>query len=347
MSLATYEDARPWAKAIKEEILEKRMPPWRPVKGYGEFRNAPSLTQREVDLIVNWVEGGAPRGDEKELPEGPLFGNQWSLGKPDLVLGPTPTVDVAPDADRYQTFVLSAGANENKWVQAIDIRPGNRSVVHCATVFLERDQMDSQTAAAPMSDRRPEATVLATWAPGQKPIRLDDGFAQLVQAGSRIKIRIHYHGSGEAAKDATEIGLYLAASAPRKRVSELVVAKPDAAIAAGAELQRVSTTVTTIENSQVIAIRPAVNPLLVSLQATAFKPDGSQEVLIWTRGYQFDWPMTYYARRPVELPSGTRVEVVAYFDNSGDNPKNPNDPPRQVQWSEISSDPLCVLLVAK
>src|SRR5215510_16257808 len=92
MSLATYEEARPWAKAIKEEVLEKRMPPWHAVKGYGEFRNAPSLAQRDIDLIVNWVEGGAPKGDDKDLPEGPLFANQWSLGQPDLLLGPTPTV---------------------------------------------------------------------------------------------------------------------------------------------------------------------------------------------------------------------------------------------------------------
>src|SRR4030095_8702015 len=83
MSLATYEEARPWAKAIKEELLEKRMPPWHAVKGYGEFRNAPLLTQRDVDMIVNWVEGGAPKADDKDLPPSPLFSNDWQLGKPD------------------------------------------------------------------------------------------------------------------------------------------------------------------------------------------------------------------------------------------------------------------------
>src|SRR5262245_39924343 len=183
MSLATYEEARPWAKAIKEEILEKRMPPWRPVKGYGEFLNAPSLTQREIDLIVNWVEGGAPRGDDKELPEGPLFSNQWSLGQPDLIL-PTALTDVASDADQYKTFVLSAGLAENRWVQAVDVRPGNGSVVHCATVFYERDQVDPQMSANPpanpMKALAPEVTLLSTWAPGQKIIRLEQGFAQLL-----------------------------------------------------------------------------------------------------------------------------------------------------------------------
>src|SRR5215216_5600155 len=106
MSLATYEEARPWAKAIKEEILEKRMPPWHAVKGYGEFRNAPPITQREIDLIVNWVEGGAPKGEDKDLPEGPLYSTDWPLGKPDLMLKPEATIDIAPDTDEYRTFKL-------------------------------------------------------------------------------------------------------------------------------------------------------------------------------------------------------------------------------------------------
>src|SRR5215813_9613979 len=99
MSLATYDEARPWAKAIKEELLEKRMPPWHPVKGYGEFRNAPALSQRDVDLVINWVEGGAPRGDEKDLPEGPLYSTDWQLGKPDLTLKADSKSKIAADGD--------------------------------------------------------------------------------------------------------------------------------------------------------------------------------------------------------------------------------------------------------
>ena len=107
MSLETYEEARPWAKAIKEEILEKRMPPWHAVKGYGEFLNAPSLTQHETDdIIVNWVEGGAPKGDDKDLPPGRLVKDDWTLGKPRLTLKPSGKAEVAADADEERTFVL-------------------------------------------------------------------------------------------------------------------------------------------------------------------------------------------------------------------------------------------------
>src|SRR5262252_8333223 len=107
MSLATYDEARPWAKAIKEELLEKRMPPWNAVKGYGEFRNSPPLTQRDVDLIVNWVEGGAPKGDEKDLPNAPLMSSDWALGNPDLVIKPKTESRVAADGDDYRIFVLT------------------------------------------------------------------------------------------------------------------------------------------------------------------------------------------------------------------------------------------------
>src|SRR5262249_17943424 len=134
-SLATYDEARPWAKAIKEEVLEKRMPPWHAVKGYGEFRNAPSFTQRDVDLLVNWVEGGAPRGDDKDLPEGPLLSNNWQLGKPDLVLQPERESNIPADADEHRTLALLPNLKEDRWLTAVDLKPGNASVVHCATLY--------------------------------------------------------------------------------------------------------------------------------------------------------------------------------------------------------------------
>ena len=123
MSLATYEEARPWAKAIKEEMLEKRMPPWHAVKGYGEFRNAPLITQREIDLIVNWVEGGAPKGDDKDLPPEPLYSDDWQLGKPDLILKPESVSKITADADEYRAAQLVTNLKEDRWITAIDLNP--------------------------------------------------------------------------------------------------------------------------------------------------------------------------------------------------------------------------------
>jgi len=353
MSLATYEEARPWAKAIKEELLEKRMPPWHAVKGYGEFRNAPSLTQRDVDMIVNWVEGGAPKGDEKDLPAAPLFSNDWQLGKPDLTLKPEIESKIAADADEYCTLVLATNLKEDRWLSAIDLQPGNGSVVHCAKFYSLKGVTDAPAASmmqvrseesASSTDLR-SAPVLATWKPGQKGILLEDGVAQLLPAGSRIAVKIHYRGSGEASNDVSTVGLYFAKSPPRKQLQEIAITNADAIIPVAAEPHPLKVSFTTQSDAEAIGIRPRVHPLVVSLQATAYRPDGSEEVLIWTRGYQFDWEPTYYFRQPVALPKGTRVDVIAYFDNSEDNQKNPNDPPKSVRWSEMTTDPLCALLV--
>ncbi|HWO02609.1 MAG TPA: cytochrome c, partial [Blastocatellia bacterium] len=124
MSLATYDEARPWAKAIKEELLEKRMPPWHAVRGYGEFRNAPAITQRDIDLIVNWVEGGAPKGDDADLPAGPLYSDDWALGTPNLILKPQSEIQIAADADEYRSFSLATDLKVDRWLTAVDLRPG-------------------------------------------------------------------------------------------------------------------------------------------------------------------------------------------------------------------------------
>ncbi|MEK6405982.1 MAG: hypothetical protein AABN34_03355 [Acidobacteriota bacterium] len=354
MSLATYDEARPWAKAIKEEILEKRMPPWPAAKGYGEFRNAPSLTQRDVDLIVNWVEGGAPKGDDKDLPAAPLFSNDWRLGTPDLILKPEIESKIEADANQYRTFELPTHLKEDRWLTAIDLQPGNGSVVHCAALYVLKNNVGVQPppmmpvkneeAASPADPAN--AVVLATWMPGQKTVRFDDGVARPLPAGSRIAVKIHYRGSAEASKDVSAVGLYFAKTPSRKQVQEFAITNPDAIIPVGAEFHRLKLSFTTPGDTEAIAIRPNVHPLVVSLQATAYRPDGSEEVLIWTRGYQFDWEPTYYFKQPVALPKGTRVEVIAYFDNSEDNQNNPSNPPKSVRWSELTADPLCALLVA-
>ncbi|HET9529398.1 MAG TPA: hypothetical protein VFQ92_03545, partial [Blastocatellia bacterium] len=171
MSLATYEEARPWAKAIKEEMLEKRMPIWHAVQGYGDFRNAPPLTQREVDIVVNWVEGGAPKGDDKDIPADPLYSDGWPLGKPDLVLKPDSSRQIASDADERFSFTLPTGLKEDRWLQAIDLRPGNGSVVHCATFHQDHGRKDEKRNGS-------SGAVLGTWVPAQKMVALPKGVAR-------------------------------------------------------------------------------------------------------------------------------------------------------------------------
>lgn len=347
-SLITYDEARPWAKAIKEEMLEKRMPVWHAVKGYGEFSNAPTMTQREIDLIVNWVEGGAPKGDDKDLPATPVYSNDWPLGKPDLILTPEKQQEVASDADEYRTIVLPVKLKEDRWLAAIDLLPGNASVVYSATLYLEKDSAQvtqvSQTKSA--GNKSVAASILASWVPGQSAVALSEDVGQYLPAGARIITKIRYRGAGEATKDRSRVGLYFSKTQPKKQAREIAITSSDSVIPVGSTPHQMKLSFTTQEDGQAIAIRPRAHPLIVSFQATVFRPDGSEEVLIWTRGYRFDWQQTYQFRQPVSLPKGSRIEVIAYFDNSETNSKNPNSPPKQVRWADVSEEPLCALLVA-
>jgi hypothetical protein len=386
-SLATYEEARPWAKAIKEEMLEKRMPVWHAVKGFGEFRNAPRLTQREMDLIVNWVEGGAPKGEEKDYPKTPVYSDDWSSGKPDAVLQ-IKEQKIAADADEIRSFALPTSFKDTRWLRTIDLRPANGAVVLSASIYLEnpasgtriqdsgfriqKPGVKGQKAAGamtqkfvnqPLSDtgrqtpdtgrQTPDAgrrtadsgLLLSTWVPGQKAVDLPDDVGRRLPAGGRLVVKIHYRGNGEEAKDKSAIGLYFAKAAPRKQLQDMVITKPEAVIAVSGQPQQLKTAVTLEKDTEAIAIRPFASPLLISFQASAFLPDGSEQVLLWSRGYKFDWQPTYYFKQPKVFPKGTRVEVTAYFDNSDDNANNPHDPAKPLRWSEITSEPLCSLLV--
>jgi hypothetical protein len=299
MSLATYEEARPWAKAIKEELLEKRMPPWPAVRGFGEFRNAPPLTQRDVDAIVNWVEGGAPRGDPKHLPPGPLFPADWPLGPPDLVLTPDAAQEVGADADERRDIVLPTRLSSERWMSALDLRPGEPSVVHCASVRLEG----------------PRPALLGTWVPGLGQAALPEGVARRIPAGARVRVRIHYRGSGQPAVDSSALGLYLSKARPARELRELSLAPARALSSPRATAtsdQPLRASIRLPSAAEAVALVPRADPGLASVQATVYRPDGTSEVLVWTRGHRSDWQPTYFFKRPVSLPRLSRLEVIAH-----------------------------------
>src|SRR6266508_835482 len=179
MPLTTYTDARPWAKAIKEEVLERRMPPWRAVPGYGEFANDPRLSSRDLDLIVAWVEGGAPKGEDKDVPKLPDFSRRWPLGKPDLLLKPRRPFTVSAEGeDEYRCFIVPNPSTENRWVSAVDLSPGDRSPVRHAFIWIDRSGKAGQLEADEIPicgcagrPRIAPSGILGGWVPGQEPPR--------------------------------------------------------------------------------------------------------------------------------------------------------------------------------
>ena len=330
-SLATYDEARPWAKDIEYELLRQKMPPWNAVRGFGDFINAPQLTQRDIDLIVNWTDGGTPKGEDKDLPRSPLYDSGWQLGTPDLTLKTGSESRVAAGQDKHETVSVATGLKENRWLSAIDLNPGNASIVHCAVFYLENATGNG------------EDLFLSSWIPGQKPVRFPDGVGMLLPAGSRIKVKIHYHGGEVQATDQSQIGVYLARKPPARKVALGIVNDSGTLIPTGEATRSYKTEYAVDRDCELVAIRPAASSSIVSLQATAYRPDGTQEVLIWARGATYDWAPVYYLRRPARLPQGSKIETVAYIEETE---SKQNGQPKEIRWSDISRDPLCILLLA-
>jgi hypothetical protein len=330
ISLATYAQARPWARAFKEEVLEKRMPPSQAVKGFGSFHDDYSLTQREIDQIVSWVEGGAPKGDDKDMPPSLAMGG-WLLGQPDLVLEPKSRVNVsAGQGDEYRCLTLGTNLKEDRWVTAVDFHPGNGAAVHCASFGIDLSQV-RDTGDHPVDCAAADS--LGTWMPGQAVSRLPKNVARLLPAEAHIVMRIHYHKTKEAVSDQSSLGLYFARDQATKSLRTIALAAPETDIPAGAERYRVKVSYTMPEAAEAIAIRPLLFPFAKSVEATAHRPNGTTEVLIWARAYRYDWQPDYTFKKPVTLPKGTRIEVIAYLDNSDNNQNNPNNPARDVRFA--------------
>lgn len=346
--LTTYEEVRPWAKAIKEEVLEKRMPPFQAVKGYGSFQHDYTLPQREVELLVSWIEGGAPRGEAKDYPPqllASLNTPNWKLGEPDLILQPEAETKIAAEGeDEIRCFTLPTGLKQERYVSAIDFQPGNATVVYSASVLLARTTMQSGKAVQRLGEAC-DANLerLGEWVPQQFVNRLPSGVGRLLPAGSSIVLKIRYHKNGAAAVDRSRIGLYFAAEPVSKTARSIALKAPPTIVPPHSASHRVRGLHVVSEASEVMAIRPLLFPFAKSVEVTAHRPDGTVEVLLWAKNYRLDWQPSFYCKKPVALPKGTRLEVTAYLDNSEANLNHPYDAARPLAFAE----PLCELVLTQ
>lgn len=305
-SLTTYNEARPWAAAIREEVLTRQMPPWSAVGGFGHFANDPTLTQGEWDLLVAWVDGGAPSG--QTLAEGdiaPVYvpGEAgWLHGEPDAVISPAKPHSVpAGSPDQIQRFEIATGLGADRRVHGIGFKPGDRRVVRYASVF------DAGTNRW-----------LFTWTPWYTTMHLPEGVAFTLKAGTRLSVEIGYRGTEEAATDRSEVGLYFdEASAGGAAVTHSLQA-PAVTVAPGASPARVRAEAVLDETTALQAVYPEVSEGTSSLELSAVLPDGSVRPLLWLRDLRLDWPSSYVYLDPVALPRGARLVMTAYIANRGD-----------------------------
>jgi len=321
MALLNYKEVRPWAKSIKERVVDRSMPPWFADPKHGEFANNPSLSQSEINAITAWVDAGALKGDDKDLPPTPKFTEGWAIGEPDLVLSMREEYSVPADGVvPYLYFRIPTNFTEDRWVQAVEIKPGDQRVVHHVIATLE----DAQ---------RKRVGGLGGITPNKRAIISPPGSARLVKAGAVIVLQMHYTTVGVATKDRTSVGLIFAKERPKIVLGGGNAMNTRFVIPAGAPNHEVRASKTFEEDVYLYSMMPHMHVRGKDFTYTAVYPDGRSEIILHVPKYNFDWQLDYELKKPLFLPKGTRLECVAHFDNSAKNKFNP-DPTKDVRWGD-------------
>lgn len=290
MPLGTYNDARPWAVAIKEEVLARTMPPWPAARGFGEFSNDAGLTIRELEFLISWIDGGVPEG----TGEAAAFidhGSHWMLGQPDALLTATPGVSVEPGSGSgFKRFVIETGFTADRWVRAIDYKPGaaGRSVARAAFLSI---------AGTGQS--------LGAWTPWSTTTQWPDGVAVRVPARSTIAIDVLYQRSESAVVDSPTVGLYFAEQRMPRPVSDIVLTGSDSV------RQQLPA------EAMLMAIRPETIPPGASVEVSVKRPDGSSEMLLWVPKSSGDWATPFVLKQPLTFPKGSTLRASVHAETPG------------------------------
>jgi hypothetical protein len=362
MSFLTYESTRPWAKAIKLAVLTRRMPPWAADPQYGHFRNERSLNPKEIGKLVAWVGGGAPVGDPQSAPAPREWTDDWAI-PPDAVVSLPPIQVPARGTVELTDIRVPAGFRKDTWVTSIEIRPGNRSVVHHVILSVvphtsddpmgvpqtqrqSRDRAGVATRRIPPDDRlRGLVGVEAVYVPGAPPMdyRLYDA-AKLIPAGCDLLVQIHYTPNGAATSDQTRIGFTLAKEEPANRfITVGPTALRDAAhfrIPAGDPDWATRTEVVFTTNAELVWFLPHMHLRGKDMTYRLTYPDGHSQTVLSVK-WDFNWQMAYELEKPIAVPKGTTLEATAHFDNSANNRFNP-DPTRDVWWGDQTWEEMMV-----
>jgi hypothetical protein len=328
MALRTYDEVRPYARAIKEKVVSRQMPPWMADPAIGHFTNDPSLSPDEVDTIVRWVDGGTARGDAADLPPLPVFPEGWQLGEPDLVVD-LPEIAVPPAGrDLFINKTVTLNLPEERWIRAVEVRPGNRQVAHHAVFF------NGGSGLATLSS---PANVLAVWAAGTPPTVYPIGMGRKIRKGQVITANLHYHPNGTATTDRTRIGLYFGTGDLRKEVATGVAGNVVFEIPPNEPRYEMTATYVADQDIRIISLFPHMHLRGRDMKLTAKFPDGRTQDLLNVPAYDFNWQLFYYPTAPISIPRGTRIDVVAHYDNSVGNRANP-DPSRTITYGETTDD---------
>jgi hypothetical protein len=351
MSLVTYAETRPWARSIRNKVIDGIMPPWHADAPAGTFENERRLTDAEKNILVRWVDGGAPEGDARDLPPVPTFPEGWRIGTPDAVFAMQEDYAVpAKGTIQYEFFYVPTGFTDTKWLQAIEVRPGNRALVHHVLVYY---QAPAEQGVVPLiranpehnrlpprqaGDRPPQrgpgpGRLLASYAPGTDPQVFRPGSALRLPPGGLLELQLHYTANGTAGTDRTTVGMIFAKEPPADEIRASQFFNTQFTIPAGETNVQVDTDLTFLADTTVWGLLPHTHVRGKRWSYALVLPDGSSQPLLSVPRYDFNWQTYYMFKEPLQVPKGARIVSSAWYDNSAGNRSNP-DPRIDVKWGD-------------
>ncbi len=345
MPLTTYREARPWAKAIREAVVTRRMPPWFAEGSSRPLADDPRLSQAEIEAINAWAIADAPEGNASKSPPPVQWTSGWNIGAPDRVVTmPEPVRVPARGRLDYQFVVIPLGLSEDRWVRAAEVRPGARRVVHHVVAYLREpgDEWlrDARRGTPFARTGATTADILAVWAPGQPAMICPPGMAKKIPAGSDLVLQIHYTPDGRAVDDRTSIGFAWAAP-PGRRVLTLQLHTTSLRIPPGEPNHRVTVSGTLPGDALLLAMFPHMHLRGKAFEYAIAGNGGRFETLLRVAPYNFYWQLSYRLATPRALAKGTRLAATAWYDNSPNNPRNP-DPRAEAGYGEQSDEEMMV-----
>ena len=348
MPFVSYEQTRPFAQAIRQAVATRKMPPWFADACCGHFANDPSLSAEQIATISAWAAAGAPAGKPSDAPPAPHWAEGWNISKPDLVLRmPKPVPIPAHGAVEYTYEIVPTGFTQDRWIQMSEVRPSARQHVHHAVVYI-RPPHSPWLQAAPVGvpftasaltspeDRRgahfTTADLLLVYAPGSSPDRWPEGLAKFIPAGSDLVFQMHYTTNGHAATDQTSIGLVFAKHLPRQRVLTLQLNRHGLMIPPHADNFEVEVQGTLPNDCTLLSFFPHMHLRGKVFEYNLIDVNGRAETLLKVN-WDFYWQLSYRLAEPRLLKAGSKLQAIAWYDNSANNPHNP-DSNATVVWGE-------------
>ena len=338
MSLMTYQDVRPWARAVRNKVVSKEMPPWGADPTIGKFANDISLTEEQIQTISAWVEAGAPEGNKAELPKAPLFAEGWSIGQPDMIFTMVKPFTVPADGTvPYMYVTIPMNLKEDIWIRGVELKPSDRRVVHhIISDLVEGD--GKPVDPTPKLRKDPglkEIGGVGGLVPGRLYEPFEEGVARKIPAGTNIVLQMHYTTIGQPIVDQTQVGVILAKEPPSKLRASAGGQMPNTsfAIPPGHPNYEVTAKKVFDKDTYLSTLYPHMHVRGKDVSYKIIYPDGREEVVLRVPKYDFNWQTSYKLAEPKFMPKGSTLMVVAHYDNSTGNRFNP-DPTATVRWGD-------------